>query len=46
MQRGLYTRARGDILMLSPALVITAAQVDRIVDIVREALSVVAPERT
>jgi adenosylmethionine-8-amino-7-oxononanoate aminotransferase len=45
MQRGLYTRARGDVIMLSPALVITAAQVDRIVDIIRAALSVVVPER-
>jgi adenosylmethionine-8-amino-7-oxononanoate aminotransferase len=43
MRRGLYTRARGDVLMLSPALVITAAQVDRVVEIIREALAVIVP---
>jgi adenosylmethionine-8-amino-7-oxononanoate aminotransferase len=45
MRRGLYTRARGDVIMLSPALVITAAQVDRIVAIIREALAAVVPTK-
>jgi putrescine aminotransferase len=45
MQRGLYTRARGDVIMLSPALVITAAQVDRIVEIIRDALNAVVPAK-
>jgi adenosylmethionine-8-amino-7-oxononanoate aminotransferase len=37
-QRGLYTRARGDVICLAPPLVTTAAQIDRIVEIVREAI--------
>ena len=36
--RGLYTRMRGDIVCLAPPLVTTADQIDRIVDIVREAI--------
>jgi len=38
LKRGLYTRMRGDIICLAPPLVTTAAQIDRIVDIVREAI--------
>jgi adenosylmethionine-8-amino-7-oxononanoate aminotransferase len=38
LKRGLYTRMRGDILCLAPPLVTTAEQIDRIVDIVREAI--------
>jgi adenosylmethionine-8-amino-7-oxononanoate aminotransferase len=37
-QRGLYTRVRGDVICLAPPLVTTAEQVDRIVDIVRDAI--------
>jgi adenosylmethionine-8-amino-7-oxononanoate aminotransferase len=45
MKRGLYSRIRGDVIMLSPALCITEAQVDRIVDVLREALVAVVPAR-
>src|SRR5262249_6648667 len=37
-QRGLYTRVRGDVICLAPPLVTTAAQIDRMVEIVREAI--------
>src|SRR5215467_5882062 len=37
-QRGLYTRARGDVICLAPPLVTTAEQIDRMVEIVREAI--------
>jgi adenosylmethionine-8-amino-7-oxononanoate aminotransferase len=43
IKRGLYTRIRGDIIMLCPALVIRDEEVDRIVDTLREALQVVVP---
>jgi adenosylmethionine-8-amino-7-oxononanoate aminotransferase len=45
IKRGLYTRIRGDIIMLCPALVIRDPEVDRIVDILRMALADVVPER-
>jgi adenosylmethionine-8-amino-7-oxononanoate aminotransferase len=45
VKRGLYTRIRGDVIMLSPPLVIREDQVDRIVEIVREALQAVVPAR-
>jgi putrescine aminotransferase len=45
IKRGLYTRIRGDIIMLCPPLVIRDEEVDRIVDILREALQAVVPER-
>jgi putrescine---pyruvate transaminase len=45
IRRSLYTRIRGDVIMLCPALVISDAEVDRIVDILREALQDVVPER-
>ena len=38
IKRGLYTRVRGDVICLAPPLVTTAEQIDRIVDIVREAI--------
>jgi adenosylmethionine-8-amino-7-oxononanoate aminotransferase len=41
MQRGLYTRMRGDILCLAPPFVTTAEQIDRIVEVVRESLKAV-----
>jgi adenosylmethionine-8-amino-7-oxononanoate aminotransferase len=41
LKHGLYTRARGDSICLAPALVITAQQVDRIVDILRQAIPAV-----
>ena len=37
-QRRLYTRVRGDVICLAPPLVTTAEQIDRIVEIVREAI--------
>jgi adenosylmethionine-8-amino-7-oxononanoate aminotransferase len=45
VKHGLYTRIRGDIIMLCPPLVIRDEEVDRIVDILREALQAVVPER-
>ena len=45
IKRGLYTRIRGDIIMLCPALVIQGEEVDRIVDTLREALQAIVPER-
>jgi adenosylmethionine-8-amino-7-oxononanoate aminotransferase len=38
LTRGLYTRVRGDIVCLAPPLVTTAEQVDRIVEVLREAI--------
>jgi adenosylmethionine-8-amino-7-oxononanoate aminotransferase len=37
-QRGLFTRIRGDAILLAPPLVVTEAQVDRIVQILGEAI--------
>src|SRR5262249_55969299 len=37
-QRGLYTRARGDVICLAPPLVTTAEQIDRIGEVVGEAI--------
>jgi adenosylmethionine-8-amino-7-oxononanoate aminotransferase len=45
INRGLYTRVRGDVIMLCPPLVIRDEEVDRIVDILRDALQAVVPER-
>jgi len=44
-KRGLFTRAVRDIVLLAPPLVITEAQVDRAVEIVRDSLKAVVPER-
>jgi len=41
MQRGLYTRMRGDTICLAPPFVITVEQIDQIVEIVRESLKAV-----
>lgn len=38
LKRGLYTRSRGEVICLAPPLVTTAEQIDRIVDILREAI--------
>jgi putrescine---pyruvate transaminase len=38
LARGLYTRVRGDIICLAPPLVTTAEQVDRIVEVLRDAI--------
>jgi len=38
---GLYTRARGDVIMFAPPLVVTESQIDRIVEVAREAIQVV-----
>jgi adenosylmethionine-8-amino-7-oxononanoate aminotransferase len=43
--RGLFTRAVRDIILLAPPLVITEAQVDRLVGILREGISTVLPDR-
>jgi putrescine aminotransferase len=45
VKHGLYTRIRGDIIMLCPPLVIRDEEVDRTVDILRAALQAVVPER-
>jgi adenosylmethionine-8-amino-7-oxononanoate aminotransferase len=45
IQRGLYTRTRGDVFMVAPPLVIREDQVDRIVEVLREALEAVVPQR-
>ena len=43
LERGLFTRIKGDILMLAPPLVINEAEVDQIIEIVREAIREVGP---
>jgi adenosylmethionine-8-amino-7-oxononanoate aminotransferase len=43
--RGLFTRAVRDIIVLAPPLVISEAEVDRIVDALRGGISAVLPER-
>ncbi len=43
--RGLFTRSVRDIILLAPPLVITEAQVDRIVEIVRDSIAAICPER-
>jgi adenosylmethionine-8-amino-7-oxononanoate aminotransferase len=43
--RGLYTRIRGDVIMFAPPLVIREEQIDRMVEVLREALQTVAPAR-
>ncbi len=42
-KRGVVTRNRGDVLMFAPPLVITEAQVDRLVEVAREAIQAVVP---
>src|SRR2546422_4318369 len=42
-QRGLYTRVRGEVICLAPPLVTTAEQIDRIVDILRDAIPAAVP---
>jgi adenosylmethionine-8-amino-7-oxononanoate aminotransferase len=42
LERGLFTRSVGDILLFAPPLVISEDEVDRMVTIVREALGAVA----
>ncbi len=44
--RGLFTRVVRDIILLAPPLVITEAQVDRIVEIVGGAIHAILPART
>jgi adenosylmethionine-8-amino-7-oxononanoate aminotransferase len=43
--RGLFTRVVRDIILLAPPLVVTEAQVDRIVEIVGAAIHAVLPDR-
>jgi len=43
--RGLYTRIRGDVIMLCPPLVIRSDEVDQIVETLRAALQAVVPAR-
>jgi adenosylmethionine-8-amino-7-oxononanoate aminotransferase len=38
-ERGVLARVRGDVLMLAPPLIITEAEVDRLVDVLRESIS-------
>jgi adenosylmethionine-8-amino-7-oxononanoate aminotransferase len=38
-ERGVLARVRGDVLMLAPPLIITEAEIDRLVDVLREAIS-------
>ena len=45
IDHGLYTRIRGDVIMLCPPLVIREDEVDRIVDALRAALQAVVPAR-
>ncbi|MBC7234913.1 MAG: aspartate aminotransferase family protein [Chloroflexi bacterium] len=42
-ERGLFTRTRGDVICLAPPLVTTDAQLDRIVQIVGEAIEAAVP---
>lgn len=44
-KRGLFTRIRGDVINLAPPLIVTEAQVDRIVEILRESIEAVVPGR-
>jgi adenosylmethionine-8-amino-7-oxononanoate aminotransferase len=46
IKRGLFTRIRGEVICLSPPLVTTEEQIDRIVEIVREAVEAVVPGKT
>jgi adenosylmethionine-8-amino-7-oxononanoate aminotransferase len=41
LKRGLYTRARGDVICLAPPLVTSAEQIDRMVEILHEAIPAV-----
>ena len=41
MQRGLFSRNRGDIYMLAPPFIVTTEQVDRIVDILSDSVQAV-----
>jgi adenosylmethionine-8-amino-7-oxononanoate aminotransferase len=43
--RGLFTRTVRDIILLAPPLVITEAQVDRLVEILRAGITAVLPDR-
>jgi adenosylmethionine-8-amino-7-oxononanoate aminotransferase len=43
--RGLFTRIIRDIILLAPPLVITEAQVDRIVHILRDSIAAILPAR-
>jgi adenosylmethionine-8-amino-7-oxononanoate aminotransferase len=43
--RGLFTRTIRDIILLAPPLVITEAQVDRLVEIVRGGIAALLPDR-
>ena len=42
LDRGLFTRIRGEILLLAPPLIISDDEVDRLVSIVRDAIAAVA----
>jgi adenosylmethionine-8-amino-7-oxononanoate aminotransferase len=44
-RRGLFTRVVRDIILLAPPLVVTEAQVDRIVEIARGSIAAVLPDR-
>jgi L-2,4-diaminobutyrate transaminase len=40
-ERGVLLRVRGDVVMLAPPLVTTEAQIDRVVEVVGEAIEIV-----
>jgi len=44
-RRGVFTRNRAEVIMFAPPLVITEAQVDRIVSVLREAIQEVVPAK-
>ncbi len=43
-ERGLFTRIKGDILIVAPPLIINGDEVDEIVEIVRDALESITPD--
>ena len=38
LERGVLLRARGDVIMLSPPLIITEREIDRVVDVLRDSV--------
>jgi adenosylmethionine-8-amino-7-oxononanoate aminotransferase len=43
LKRGLFTRIRGEVICFAPPLITTDEQIDRIVEIIREAIEAVVP---
>jgi adenosylmethionine-8-amino-7-oxononanoate aminotransferase len=42
LQRGVLARVRGDVLMLAPPLIITEAEIDRVVEAIRDSIRAAA----